>query len=97
MCIKRQVFDQLIARYPDLSYVPDWPEGTLIFTLRRVGRDGAYASTLPAVTRRADREARARGAGLLAEKLCEVRQVGQGKRFGNVVDRLRGTKANSTR
>ena len=28
MCIKRQVFDRLIARYPELSYVPDWPEGT---------------------------------------------------------------------
>jgi hypothetical protein len=28
MCIKRQVFDKLIARYPELSYVPDWPEGT---------------------------------------------------------------------
>ena len=28
MCIKRQVFDQLIARYPELKYVPDWPEGT---------------------------------------------------------------------
>lgn len=28
MCIKRRVFDQLIARHPELSYVPDWPEGT---------------------------------------------------------------------
>ncbi len=28
MCIKRHVFDRLIAAYPDLSYVPDWPEGT---------------------------------------------------------------------
>jgi hypothetical protein len=28
MCIKRQVFDRLIARYPQLRYVPDWPEGS---------------------------------------------------------------------
>ncbi|MFZ3311436.1 MAG: hypothetical protein WA280_18945, partial [Xanthobacteraceae bacterium] len=28
MCIKRGVFDKLIARYPELSYTPDWPEGT---------------------------------------------------------------------
>jgi hypothetical protein len=28
MCIKRQVFDQLIAAYPELQYVPDWPKGT---------------------------------------------------------------------
>lgn len=28
MCIKRQVFDRLIAAYPDLQYVPDWPKGT---------------------------------------------------------------------
>jgi hypothetical protein len=28
MCIKRQVFDRLIAHYPELKYVPDWPEGT---------------------------------------------------------------------
>jgi hypothetical protein len=28
MCIKRDVFDRLIARYPELAYVPDWPEGT---------------------------------------------------------------------
>ncbi|MFZ0425183.1 MAG: hypothetical protein WAL80_20075 [Xanthobacteraceae bacterium] len=28
MCIKRGVFDRLIARYPELAYVPDWPEGT---------------------------------------------------------------------
>ena len=29
MCIKRGVFDRLIARYPELAYVPDWPEGTV--------------------------------------------------------------------
>jgi hypothetical protein len=28
MCIKRTVFDELIARYPELKYVPDWPEGS---------------------------------------------------------------------
>ena len=28
MCIKRQVFDRLIAAYPELRYVPDWPKGT---------------------------------------------------------------------
>jgi hypothetical protein len=28
MCIKRQVFDRLIAAYPELQYVPDWPKGT---------------------------------------------------------------------
>lgn len=28
MCIKRQVFDRLIAAYPELHYVPDWPKGT---------------------------------------------------------------------
>jgi hypothetical protein len=28
MCIKRRVFDRLIAAYPDLRYVPDWPEGS---------------------------------------------------------------------
>jgi hypothetical protein len=28
MCIKRSVFDRLIAAYPDLRYVPDWPKGT---------------------------------------------------------------------
>lgn len=28
MCIKRGVFDRLIAAYPDLQYVPDWPKGT---------------------------------------------------------------------
>jgi hypothetical protein len=26
--IKRKVFDQLIARYLELKYVPDWPEGS---------------------------------------------------------------------
>jgi hypothetical protein len=29
MCIKRGVFDRLIAAYPDLRYVPDWPEGNV--------------------------------------------------------------------
>jgi hypothetical protein len=29
MCIKRRVFDRLIAAYPDLQYVPDWPKGTV--------------------------------------------------------------------
>ena len=29
MCIKRRVFDRLIAAYPDLRYVPDWPEGSV--------------------------------------------------------------------
>jgi hypothetical protein len=29
LCIKRGVFDRLIARYPELAYVPDWPEGTV--------------------------------------------------------------------
>lgn len=29
MCIKRSVFDRLQARYPELAYVPDWPEGTV--------------------------------------------------------------------
>ena len=29
MCIKRSAFDRLIARYPELAYVPDWPEGTV--------------------------------------------------------------------
>jgi len=28
MCIKRKVFDRLVARYPELKYVPDWPKGT---------------------------------------------------------------------
>lgn len=28
MCIKRSVFHRLIAAYPELKYVPDWPEGT---------------------------------------------------------------------
>jgi hypothetical protein len=28
MCIKRGVFDRLIAAYPELQYVPDWPKGT---------------------------------------------------------------------
>ena len=28
LCIKRGVFDRLIANYPELRYVPDWPEGT---------------------------------------------------------------------
>ena len=28
MCIKRRVFDRLIAAYPELKYVPDWPKGT---------------------------------------------------------------------
>jgi len=28
MCIKRKVFDRLIAAYPELRYTPDWPEGT---------------------------------------------------------------------
>jgi hypothetical protein len=28
MCIKRSVFDRMIAAYPDLRYVPDWPKGT---------------------------------------------------------------------
>ena len=27
-CIKRGVFDRLIAAYPELQYVPDWPKGT---------------------------------------------------------------------
>jgi hypothetical protein len=27
MCIKRGVFDRLIAAYPELSYVSDWPKG----------------------------------------------------------------------
>jgi hypothetical protein len=29
MCIKRGVFERLMARYPELAYVPDWPEGTV--------------------------------------------------------------------
>jgi hypothetical protein len=29
MCIKRRVFDRLIAAYPELRYVPDWPEGSV--------------------------------------------------------------------
>lgn len=29
MCIKRRVFDRLIATYPELRYVPDWPEGSV--------------------------------------------------------------------
>ena len=29
MCIKRAVFDKLIAAYPDLKYVPDWPAGSV--------------------------------------------------------------------
>src|SRR5262249_41274209 len=29
MCIKRRVFDLLIAAYPDLRYVPDWPDGSV--------------------------------------------------------------------
>jgi hypothetical protein len=28
MCIKRGVFDRLIDAYPEMQYVPDWPEGT---------------------------------------------------------------------
>ena len=28
MAIKRKVFDRLIEKYPDLKYVPDWPDGT---------------------------------------------------------------------
>jgi hypothetical protein len=28
MVVKRKVFDRLIASYPELKYVPDWPEGT---------------------------------------------------------------------
>jgi hypothetical protein len=28
MCIKRSVFDRLIAAYPELQYVPDWPDGS---------------------------------------------------------------------
>ncbi len=28
MCLKRQVFDRMIAAYPELRYVPDWPKGT---------------------------------------------------------------------
>jgi hypothetical protein len=28
MCIKRSVFDRLIAAYPEMKYVPDWPKGT---------------------------------------------------------------------
>ncbi len=28
MCIKRSVFDRLIAAYPELQYVPDWPKGS---------------------------------------------------------------------
>jgi hypothetical protein len=28
MCIKRGVFDRLIAAYPELQYTPDWPKGT---------------------------------------------------------------------
>ena len=28
MCIKRGVFDRLIAAYPEQQYVPDWPKGT---------------------------------------------------------------------
>jgi hypothetical protein len=28
MCIKRGVFDRLIAAYSELQYVPDWPKGT---------------------------------------------------------------------
>lgn len=28
MCIKRGVFDRMIAAYPDLKYVPDWPKGS---------------------------------------------------------------------
>jgi hypothetical protein len=29
MCIKRSVFDRLIAASPELRYVPDWPEGSV--------------------------------------------------------------------
>ena len=29
MCIKRRVFDRLIAAYPELRYKPDWPEGSV--------------------------------------------------------------------
>jgi len=29
MCIKRRVFDRLIAAYPQLRYIPDWPEGSI--------------------------------------------------------------------
>ena len=29
MCIKRSVFARLIAAYPELQYVPDWPEGSV--------------------------------------------------------------------
>jgi hypothetical protein len=28
MCLKRQVLDRMIAAYPELRYVPDWPKGT---------------------------------------------------------------------
>jgi hypothetical protein len=28
LCIRRSVFDRLIAAYPQFQYVPDWPEGT---------------------------------------------------------------------
>ncbi len=29
MCIKRGVFERLVAAYPQLRYVPDWPEGSV--------------------------------------------------------------------
>jgi hypothetical protein len=29
MCIRRKVFERLIAAYPELQYVPDWPEGSV--------------------------------------------------------------------
>ena len=29
VCIKRSVFARLIAAYPELQYVPDWPEGSV--------------------------------------------------------------------
>jgi hypothetical protein len=43
MCIKRQVFDRLIAAYPELRYVPDWPraptlKAACITASRRDGR-----------------------------------------------------------
>jgi hypothetical protein len=28
LCIRRNVFDRLIAAYPEFRYVPDWPEGS---------------------------------------------------------------------
>ena len=29
MCVKRRVLDQMVAAYPDLKYVHDWPEGSV--------------------------------------------------------------------